>query len=168
MPLTESDKVVLTKYPIAPSKCVVCLRSSNGELNFIDFQMSLDIYGSVNICVDCMAPIAQLLGFVEKNFLDDADEQIRNLVESNRKLIAENERLNATIDSLVNLRPDLKQRYLPADEGSDQDSKQLKLDLGVELKDAGTDDRKSSKPNASGRPKNPAFITDDTGSTFNI
>ena len=168
MPLTESDKAVLTKYPIAPSKCVVCLRSSNGELNFIDFQMSLDIYGSVNICVDCMAPIAQLLGFVEKNFLDDADEQIRNLVESNRKLIAENERLNATIDSLVNLRPDLKQRYLSADESpsesSESDDQQPTLDIEL----SGDDNRKSSKPNASGRPKNPAFITDDTGSTFNI
>lgn len=151
MPLTESDKAVLTKYPIAPSKCVVCLRSSNGELNFIDFQMSLDIYGSVNICVDCMAPIAQLLGFVEKNFLDDADEQIRNLVESNRKLIAENERLNATLDSILNLRPDVKQRDLPANEGSIKDyaddDHQLTLDVTVE----GTDDRKSSKPNASRR-----------------
>lgn len=168
MPLTESDKVVLTKYPIAPSKCVVCLRSSNGELNFIDFQMSLDIYGSVNICVDCLAPISQMLGFVEKGLLNDADEQIRNLVESNRKLVAENEQLHAIIASLSVVRPDLELRHLPVDEGSDQDSKQLKLDLELDVTDAGTDDRKSSKPNASGRPKNPAFITDDTGSAFNI
>lgn len=166
--LTESDKVVLTKYPIAPSKCVVCLRSSNGELNFIDFQMSLDIYGSVNICVDCLAPIAQLLGFVEKGLLNDADDQIRNLVESNRKLVADNERLNATLDTLLYLRPDLKQRDLPVNESpsesSESDDRQLELELEVK----GDDDRKSSKPNASRGPKNPAFITDAGSTTFNI
>lgn len=151
MPLTESDKAVLTKYPIAPSKCVVCLRSSNGELNFIDFQMSLDIYGSVNICVDCLAPIAQLLGFVEKGLLNDADEQIRNLVESNRKLIAENEQLHAVIAALAVVRPDLELRDLPVDESPSEspesDDRQLELELEVK----GSDNRKSSKSNASGR-----------------
>lgn len=159
--LTESDKVVLTKYPIAPSKCVVCLRSSNGQLNFIDFQMSLDIYGSVNICVDCLAPIAHLLGFVEKGLLNDADEQIRNLVESNRKLVAENEQLHAIIASLSVVRPDLELRDLPVDEGSDQDSKQLKFDLGVELKDAGDNDRESSKSDASRGLENIALASND-------
>lgn len=169
MSLTESDKVVLTKYPIAPSKCVICLRSSNGVLNFIDFQMSLDIYGSVNICTDCCASVAQLLGYVEKNFLNDADDQIRNLVETNRKLVSENEQLRSTLDSLFNIRPDLKQRNLlsdaKSDEGVKSDDQQLELELTVER----TDDRKSTKSNASGRSKNSAFATDPDGSvSFNI
>lgn len=153
MSLTESDKVVLTKYPIAPSKCVVCLRSSNGQLDFIDFQMSLDIYGSVNICVDCLRSVAPLIGLVAGELLAGADDQIRNLVESNRELYENNAKLNATIDSLLSVRPNLKQRDLPADEESDQDSKQLKLDLGVKLKDAGSSDRGSSKSDAVGRSK---------------
>jgi hypothetical protein len=168
MSLTESDKVVLTKYPIAPSQCVVCLRSSNGTLNFIDFQMSLDIYGSVNICVDCLVSVAPLLGLVDATAINEANEQIRNLVETNRELYENNARLNATIDSLLNIRPNLVERDLPVDEESDQDSTQLKLDLGVELKDEGSSDRKSPKSNASGRPKNPAFVTDSGSTTFNI
>lgn len=134
--LTESDKVVLTKYPIAPSKCVVCLRSSNGELNFIDFQMSLDIYGSVNICVECVASVAKdLLGLVSDEELEDAKEQIRNLVDINRELTDNNERLNATMDTLVGLRPNLIERRLPVDENQSEDSKSnnLQLDLGIEL-----------------------------------
>jgi hypothetical protein len=168
MSLTESDKVVLTKYPIAPSKCVVCLRSSNGQLNFIDFQMSLDIYGSVNICVDCVRSVAPLVGLVAGELLEGADEQIRNLVESNRKLIADNERLNSTLDSLVGLRPNLIERDLPVDEGSSEsvesDDSQLELELAVE----GNDNRKSAKSNAGRGPKNSAFITDEGGLTFNI
>jgi hypothetical protein len=149
MSLTESDKVVLTKYPIAPSKCVVCLRSSNGELNFIDFQMSLDIYGSVNICVDCVISVAPLLGLVAGDLLVGADEQIRSLVEINRELVENNERLNATLDSLLNLRPDLKQRDLSthAESITDyaDDDHQLTLDVAVER----TDNRKSAKQDAS-------------------
>lgn len=128
-----SDKVQLTKYPIAPSTCVVCLRSADGELNFIDFQMSLDVYGSVNICVECLAPIAQLLGFVEKNFLDDADEQIRNLVDMNRKLTEDNGKLRSTLDSLFDLRPDLIDRSVDVDEAASDASETNDLALDFEL-----------------------------------
>jgi hypothetical protein len=135
MSLTESDKVVLTKYPIAPSKCVVCLRSSNGELNFIDFQMSLDIYGSVNICVDCLAPVAQLLGFVNGKLLEEANQQIANLVEMNRELTENNARLNTTMDSILALRPNVVDRDLPSDEESDSvtTTDSFQLDLGIDL-----------------------------------
>lgn len=140
MTLSQSDKVVLTKYPVAPSKCVVCLRSSNGQLNFIDFQMSLDIYGSVNICVDCLRSVAPLLGLVAGELLEGADEQIRNLVESNRKLIADNERLNTTIDSLVGLRPNLVERNLPADESTSESVESDDQQPALELEFEGTDD----------------------------
>lgn len=133
--LTESDKVVLTKYPIAPSKCVVCLRSANGELNFIDFQMSLDIYGSVNICTECIAPVAQLLGYVEKNLLNDADKQISNLVEMNRELAENNAKLNATLDSLLNLRPGIVPGDLSSDaeSGSSEGSNDLDLEFDLDI-----------------------------------
>src|SRR5688572_4683579 len=105
--LTEADKVTFTKYPIAPHRCVICLRSANGEINFIDFQMNLDIYGSVNICTECLVPVAQMMGFVEKNFLHEAEEHISNLVDTNRELTIRNAELNTTLDSLISLRPDL-------------------------------------------------------------
>lgn len=168
MALTESDKVVLTKYPIAPSKCVVCLRSSDGQLEFIDFQMSLDIYGSVNICVDCIRSVAPLVGLVAGELVIGADEQVRNLVEMNRELVENNERLNSTLDSLLNLRPDLKQRDLPVDAESDSDSEPDNQQLELELTVEGRDDRKSSKSNASRGSKNPAFTTDEGNISFNL
>ena len=123
MTATPNDKVVLTTYPSLPSTCVICLRSSNGELEYIDFQMSLDIYGSVNICIDCVASVAKShLEMATKEEYEDTQEQVRNLVEINRELVDTNERLNATMDSLVSLRPNLIERRLPIDENSDQDS----------------------------------------------
>lgn len=135
MALTESDKVVLTKYPIAPSKCVVCLRSANGELNFIDFEMSLDIYGSVNICVECLAPVAQLLGYVEKNLLKEVELQNTSLVEINRELAENNAKLNATIDSLISLRPGLVPSNLSSDAepGSSEGSNDLDLEFDLDI-----------------------------------
>lgn len=135
MSLTESDKIVLTKYPIAPSKCVVCLRSSDGVLNFIDFQMSLDIYGSVNICVDCIRSVASLINLVDSVAIEQADEQIRSLVELNRELTENNAKLNATIDSLLNVRPNLGRSNLPADEstGEGQGSNDLDLELEFDI-----------------------------------
>lgn len=168
MSLTESDKVVLTKYPIAPSKCVVCLRSANGDLNFIDFQMSLDIYGSVNICVDCVRSVAPLVGLVDATAINEANDQIRNLVETNRELYENNERLNSTIDSLVGIRPNLIERDLSAHAESIKDNADDDHQLTLELAVEGNNDRKSTKPNASGRPKNPAFATDADPLTFNI
>lgn len=119
MTTTQSDKAVLTKYPIAPSKCVVCLRSSDGQLEFIDFQMNLDIYGSVNICVDCMKNVMDL---IDSEHLRDVEQQNINLVEMNRELVAKNEQLNATLDSLFNLRPDLKPSNLSVDAEPVEDS----------------------------------------------
>ena len=119
MTTTQSDKAVLTKYPIAPSKCVVCLRSSDGQLEFIDFQMNLDIYGSVNICVDCMKNVMDL---IDSEHLRDVEQQNINLVEMNRELVAKNEQLNATLDSLINLRPGLKPSNLPVDAEPVEDS----------------------------------------------
>lgn len=134
MTLSQSDKVVLTKYPIAPSVCVVCLRSSNGELEFIDFQMSLDIYGSVNICVDCVATVAKgLLGWVGPQDIDALTQQVSNLVEMNRELKKENEQYRTTLDSLFNLRPDIKQRNLSTDESTSSDSKSNNINLELEL-----------------------------------
>lgn len=135
MTTTQSDKAVVTKYPIAPSQCVICLRSSNGVLDFIDFQMSLDIYGSVNICADCMAPVADLLGYVKRETVASIQEQNNNLVDMNRELVAQNEQLNATLDSILKLRPDVQSGDLPANEKPSKaiksDPDQLAIDITI-------------------------------------
>lgn len=134
MSLTQSDKTTLTKYPPLPSKCVICLRDSNGELDFIDFQMSVDIYGAVVICAECFYPVAELLGFVHEKDLEAINEQVAHLIEINRELNENNGKLNATLDSLVSLRPDLVSSNLSTDEGSGEDDgdDDFQLELPVE------------------------------------
>ncbi|HEY9658388.1 MAG TPA: hypothetical protein V6C65_08045 [Allocoleopsis sp.] len=133
--METSDKAVLTKYPALPSTCVICLRSSNGELDFVDFQMSLDIYGSVNICIDCVASVAKgLLNYVSAEEVEDLNAQIRNLVDMNRELAENNERLNTTMDSLLDLRPDIVERRLPSDASTDKDAEQFSLNFDSDFK----------------------------------
>jgi hypothetical protein len=135
MTTTQSDKATVTKYPIAPATCVICLRSANGVLDFIDFQMNLDVYGSVNICVDCLAPVADLIGYVKKTEYEQVKEQNNNLVDMNRELVENNERLNSTLDSLLKLRPDVLHSDLSVDEkpskpaAFDSDQFTIELDL---------------------------------------
>lgn len=135
MTTTQSDKAVVTKYPIAPSQCVICLRSSNGVIDFIDFQMNLDIYGSVNICADCMAPVADLLGYVKKSAVEAIKAQNNNLVDINRELVENNERLNATLDSILKLRPDVLSSDLSTNAKSSKatsiDSDQFTIELDL-------------------------------------
>lgn len=135
MTTTQSDKAIITKYPISPSKCVICLRSSNGVLDFVDFQMNLDIYGSVNICADCIAPVADLLGYVSLEVVRGIMEQNNNLVDTNRELVAKNEQLNATLDSILKLRPDVQSSDLSTDEkpskSATSDSDQFTIELDI-------------------------------------
>ncbi len=132
--LSNSDKVVLTKYPSLPSTCVICLRSSDGVLEFIDFQMSLDIYGSVNICVECVALVAKgLLGFVEPSGIDALTQQIANLVEINRELKKENDLHNATLDALLKLRPNLNNDSVDSPKSKDEDVRTNDSDLKLEF-----------------------------------
>ena len=132
MSLTTSDKTVLTKYPPLPSKCVICLRDSNGEIDFIDFQMSVDVYGAVVICVGCFVPVADLLGYVKREDLEEVNEQLSNVVALNRKYLEENGHLNRTLDTILDLRPAVSTRSLP---NADEDHPQLEITV-----DAGTED----------------------------
>jgi hypothetical protein len=135
MTTTQSDKATVTKYPIAPATCVICLRSANGVIDFVDFQMSLDVYGSVNICADCMAPVANMLGYVKSSEVEDILMQNNNLVDMNRELVENNERLNTTLDSILKLRPDVLPSDLSADEKSGKtsapDASQLTIEFDI-------------------------------------
>lgn len=150
MPLTESDKTTFTKYPPLPSKCVICLRGSDGELLFVDFQMSVDIYGAVVICTDCIIPIAHGLGFVEHDVYDDAATRVEKLLVENRKLTDENAKLNATFDSILNLRPNADLSSLPVNESTDSDSKDDDSGVALDSDESGDDDSESNE-SATGR-----------------
>ncbi len=131
MVMSQSDKVTLTKYPALPSLCRVCNFSADGNREFVDFQLSFDVDGAINICEFCMVNIVEALGFVSPEKNDLNKETISTLTAQVNELSENNERLNATLDALIGLRPDLvSDSVLPdevASEQSDSDTGQLEL-----------------------------------------
>ena len=154
MPLTESDKVTITQYPPLPSKCCICHRGSNGSIRFLDFQMSLDIYGAVTICEECVAPVAQLFGYVRGDSLEASEESLMRVQMELESVQAENDRLNSVMDSLLSLRPALSSDSPSSDafavEVITEDFGQLELPIGAE----GSDDREVAEPAPKRGPKN--------------
>ena len=59
-----SGKMFLTKTPALPSKCAVCYTDAKGIKDFIDFGSSLDYYGAILICSDCIVNAAELVDMV--------------------------------------------------------------------------------------------------------
>jgi hypothetical protein len=56
-----AEKVQVTERPMAaPAKCVVC---GAVDRPVVDFGMSLDFYGAILFCVDCMGSIAYAIGY---------------------------------------------------------------------------------------------------------
>ena len=52
---TKTQKFQLTNSPALPASCVACGRSqSNSNQQFVDFNASLDWYGAILFCVDCI------------------------------------------------------------------------------------------------------------------
>lgn len=149
--LSQSDKIVLTKYPALPSKCAVCHHGSDGVLEFVDFQLSFDYEGVVVICVNCMVNVAQVLDLVPRKELSEQAQQIENLVTRCRELTLENDRLNASIDSILGIRPDLNERRMAANEtvspNTEEDAGQLLLPIGPRTPAKLPPARKNSKSN---------------------
>lgn len=154
MPLSESDKVTITQYPPLPSKCCICHRGSNGSIRFLDFQMSLDVYGAVTICEECVAPVAQLFGYIRGDSFEASEESLMRVQMELERVQADNERLNSVMDSLLSLRPALSSNNSSSDafavEVIAEDPGQLELPISSE----GTDDREADESSAKRRPKN--------------
>lgn len=131
MVMSQSDKVTLTKYPALPSLCRVCNFSADGNRDFVDFQLSFDVDGAINICEFCMVNIVEALGFVSPEKADLDQETISTLTTQVNELSENNARLSATLDSILGLRPSVVSNSVLSDEGtseqSDGDSGQLEL-----------------------------------------
>jgi hypothetical protein len=141
--LSQSDKITLTKYPPLPSVCAICKFSANGEVEFLDFEMSLDIYGAVVICERCIAPVAQLFGYVTSVELNNANSIIVSQQEELIEVREANARLNSTLDSILSLRPNVQSSDLSTPEVTDiivtEDGISVELHTGAE----GINDRES-------------------------
>jgi hypothetical protein len=133
MPLTESDKITLTRYPVAPCKCPICHRGSDGALEFIDFQLSFDFDGAVTPCVDCWKTAAELIGYVSEDKIQPLLDQLKAAQTQLESVSNERDQLQSTLDSLFAVRPNLKSDNSGSDvgeaEGSEKDPGQPELDF---------------------------------------
>lgn len=132
--LTESDKTTKTFYPPLPSQCCICFFKSDGTREFLDFQMSLDFYGAVLICSECVAPVAQLFGYTKNEKIEANAEVISDLRDTIEKLENDNAELSGTLDSLFSLRPDLEPGRVSSDENASEvaESDHLQLELPID------------------------------------
>ena len=155
MPLTESDKVTLVKIPPLPSRCCICNFSADGERDFVDFQMSLDIYGAVSICVPCMQSSAELLSLVPVADLDQAQAEVLALNGYVESLKNEVRRLDSALTAVLDVRPNSAVHLLLDDkdaEGTESDSGEddSGSEDGIEREES--DDSDSSESDSSSGP----------------
>lgn len=83
-------RVQLLDYPYAaPSKCVICGSGPEANRKFIDFKQSLEFYGAVYYCTDCMGEVAQQVGYVPVKDLIDLQDAVRAICEVYTSELAE-------------------------------------------------------------------------------
>lgn len=102
-----SGRIVVVTEPALPATCVVCARSANGAIKFIDFNVSLDWYGSVVICEDCCKEALGVLDYTPNiNFTN----KVQELEETRAQLevaLSELVKYKSALDGLSFIRPDL-------------------------------------------------------------
>lgn len=106
--MTTISKIQVVKHPPLPATCAVCNRSANGNVDFLDWNLSLDYYGAVLLCEDCAREMVSILGFAPVAEVENRNEQIENLTLRNRELVEENDRVRAALNSVLVVRPDLR------------------------------------------------------------
>jgi hypothetical protein len=103
----SSGRVVLVTEPALPATCVICTRSADGAIRFVDFNFSLDYYGAVVICEDCLKECLGLLDYTANiNFTNKVDELVAKQEELDR-VTDELNKYKSALDGLSFIRPDL-------------------------------------------------------------
>jgi hypothetical protein len=121
--ITTPSKYVLTKSLALPSTCMGCHRSANGIVDFIDLGFSLDWYGAVGLCTDCVKEMLTLIDYVPVAKVAELQEENLKLREA---LVIERsyvDRLTSGLHAISALRSDLS-RDLLTDEKSDSTDEQ--------------------------------------------
>lgn len=91
--MSESGKYKLTVEPALPSKCTGCGFDADGRKEFLDTTASLDFYGAVLFCEDCVREMAATVGMV------NPDNEIA-LSEALSQLTKENDLLEQRVEAL--------------------------------------------------------------------
>lgn len=91
--MSDTGKFKLTVQPALPSKCTGCGFDADGRKEFIDTTMSLDFYGAVLFCEDCVREMAATIGMVNP-------ENELALGDTITQLTKENELLEQRVEAL--------------------------------------------------------------------
>lgn len=152
---SPSDKVSVTRTPPLPTTCAICLAPADGEREFIDFNQSLDYYGAVLICRECITPVAHSLDFVEVEKLNRANSIIETLRNTLAKTQADLYDARTLVNSLSLLRPDLVSPDSVSNENSESEGEGDNGDSESEgLFDSGLVEQNSSRgPESLFKPK---------------
>lgn len=85
-------KYKLTTEPALPAKCVGCNNDVKATRPLVDTSASLDYYGAILLCADCVTEMAELIGLVPeselKKELQLGNELAVRLSEANTKVKA--------------------------------------------------------------------------------
>ena len=84
--MSDIGKFKLTVQPALPSKCTGCGFDADGRKEFIDTTMSLDFYGAVLFCEDCVREMAATIGMVNPENELAFGETITQLTKENELL----------------------------------------------------------------------------------
>lgn len=99
-----AGRVQLTLDPALPSLCIVCNRSSGNNVKFVDFNVSLDWYGAVVICEDC---IKECITVVEYEKVANLELELHSKENELEQAYRELQRYKSALDGLSFIRPDL-------------------------------------------------------------
>jgi hypothetical protein len=102
-----SGRVKLVTEPALPATCAICVRSADGTIKFVDFNVSLDYYGAVVICEDCIKECMGLFDYIPKERLEIAKNLGHETLEQLEVAHNELDRYRSVIDTLGIVRPDL-------------------------------------------------------------
>jgi hypothetical protein len=102
------SRVALITEPALPAECVICKRSANGKVQFVDFNASLDYYGAIVICEDCIKETLRLMGFSDRGVNERLIESLGRQQKINTELLAKLDKYESVVVNLQEVRPDLK------------------------------------------------------------
>lgn len=114
-----SGRIFVVTEPPLPATCVVCRRSANGAVKFIDFNLQLDYYGAVVFCEDCIKESLHVLDFIPTEKLQEVIEALTRTVEELEVVKDERDKYKSALDGLSFIRPDLNP--LVVDDGNESE-----------------------------------------------
>lgn len=118
--IDPAGRVQIVLDPALPSKCIVCDKGPGKGLKFVDFNVSLDWYGAVVFCIDC---IKECITVAEHDPVSEIEAKLKAKEEELEVATHELIRYRTAFDGLSFIRPDLNPLTVVNDEQSEDSEK---------------------------------------------